>query len=112
MRAAAAEGLGRLHNPADRMVIEQAYNEEHSMSPRLSAAFALVDLGKLDTTPYGPLRYLVNGLNQRSWRGVAIAFVIELARDPQIREAIYTMLPDSTKDEKSADRHRAGALGG
>lgn len=100
VRAAAAEGLGRLRNPADRTVIEQAYNEEHGMSPRLSAAFALVDLGQLDTTQFGPLRYLVNGLNQRSWRGVAIAFVIELARDPQIRQAIYAMLPDSTKDEK------------
>lgn len=100
VRAAAAEGLGRLRNPADRMVIEQAFNEEHGMSPRLSAAFALVDLGQLNTAQFGPLRYLVNALNQKSWRGVAIAFVIELARDAQVRQAIYTMLPESTKDEK------------
>lgn len=100
VRAAAAEGLGRLRNPADRIAIEQAFNDEHGMSPRLSAAFALVDLGQLNTAQFGPLRYLVNALNQKSWRGVAIAFVIELARDAQIRQAIYTMLPDSTKDEK------------
>ncbi len=100
VRAAAVEGLGRVRNPTDRMAAEQAFNDEHAMSPRLSAAFALVELGQLNTAQFGPLRYLVNALNQRSWRGVAIAFVIELARDPQIRQAIYTMLPDSTKDEK------------
>jgi HEAT repeat protein len=100
VRAAAAEGIGRVRNPADRTAIEQAFNGEHGMSPRLSAAFALVELGQLDTARFGPLRYLVNALNQRAWRGVAIAFVIELARDAQIRQAIYTMLPESTKDEK------------
>ncbi|HEV2201160.1 MAG TPA: HEAT repeat domain-containing protein [Bryobacteraceae bacterium] len=100
VRAAAAEGIGRIRNPADRPAIEMAFNGEHGMSPRLSAAFALVELGQLDTARFGPLRYLVNALNQRSWRGVAIAFVIELARDAQIRQAIYTMLPESTKDEK------------
>ena len=100
VRAAAAEGVGRVRNPADRVAIEQAFNDEHGMSPRLSAAFALVELGQLDTARFGPLRYLVNALNQKSWKGVAIAFVIELARDMQIRQAIYTMLPESTKDEK------------
>jgi len=100
VRAAAAEGIGRVRNPADRPAIEQAFNGEHGMSPRLSAAFALVELGQLDTARFGPLRYLVNALNQRSWRGVAIAFVIELARDAQIRQSIYIMLAESTKDEK------------
>jgi HEAT repeat protein len=100
VRAAAAEGIGRVRNPADRTAIETAFNGEHGMSPRLSAAFALVELGQLDTARFGPLRYLVNALNQKSWRGVAIAFVIELARDPQVRQAIYTMMADSTKDEK------------
>jgi len=100
VRAAAAEGLGRIRNPTDRAAIEQSYNGEHSMSPRLSAAFALVGLGQLSTDRFGPLRYLVNGLNQRAWRGVAIAFAIELARDAKVRQVIYTMMPDSTKDEK------------
>ena len=100
VRAAAAEGIGRIRNPADRPAIEMAFNGEHGMNPRLSAAFALAELGQLDTARFSPLRYLVNALNQRSWRGVAIAFVIELARDAQIRQAIYAMLPESTKDEK------------
>jgi len=100
IRAAAAEGLGRIGNPADRTALDQSYNGEHSISPRLSAAFALVDLGELNTDRFGPLRYLVNGLNQKAWRGVAIAFLIELARDAKVRQGIYTMLPDSSKDEK------------
>ena len=41
------------------------------MSPRLSAAFALVMLGELNTDRYGPLQYLLNSVNQRTWRGVA-----------------------------------------
>ena len=43
------------------------------MNPRLAAAFALVRMGNVDTERFGPLRYLVNALNQRSWRGVASA---------------------------------------
>ena len=70
------------------------------MNPRLAAAFALVRMGNVDTERFGPLRYLVNALNQRSWRGVASAFVIELAREAPVRQAIYTLLADSTKDEK------------
>jgi HEAT repeat protein len=100
VRAAAAEGLGRIANSADREAVMQAYNGERGMSPRLSAAFAMVALGERDIGRYSPLRYLVNSLNQRAWRGVAIAFVIELARDPAIRKSIYAMLPESSKDEK------------
>jgi HEAT repeat protein len=100
LRAAAAEGLGRLKNPQDRGALDKAFNGEHSMNPRLSAAFALVSLNQLDTSRFSPLRYLVNTLNQRSYRGVAIAFVIELARDPMIRGAIQSMLAEATKDEK------------
>jgi hypothetical protein len=89
-----------LRNPEDRAALDKAFNAERGMNPRLSAAFALVSLNQLDTSRYGPLRYLVNTLNQRSYRGVALAFVIELARDPAIRGAIQSMLADSTKDEK------------
>jgi HEAT repeat protein len=100
VRAAAAEGLGRVRNFADTVAIDQAFNDEHSMSPRLSLAFALVEMGKLNTERFGPMRYLLNALNQKSWRGVAIAFVIELARDAEVRRTIYAMMPESTKDEK------------
>lgn len=100
VRAAAAEGLGRVRNFADTVALTQAFNNEHGMSPRLAAAFALVKMGKIDTDRFGPLRYLVNALNQRTWRGVASAFVIELAREAPVRQGIYALLADSTKDEK------------
>jgi HEAT repeat protein len=100
LRAAAAEGLGRLKNPADRALLDKAFADEHKLSPRLSDAFALVSLGNLDTSEFSPLRYLVNTLNLRTYRGVAIAFLTELCRDQAVRQAIYPLLPRSTKDEK------------
>src|SRR5262249_37662831 len=60
IRAAAAEGLARLKNPADRAVVEKAFAEERKMNPRLSDAFALVALGNTDTGELSPLRYLFN----------------------------------------------------
>src|SRR5262249_37266131 len=100
VRAAAAEGLGRIHNPADRMMIEQSFNGEHALNARLSAAFALVEMGQLGTERFGPLRYLVNSLNQKVCRGVAGGLLIEIARNPQARPPLYTIMGDSTKDEK------------
>ncbi len=100
LRGAAAEGLARLANPADRTAIDRAFVEEHRMSPRLSAAFAMVSLGNLDVGEFSPLRYLVNTLNVRAYRGVAIAFLTELAREPKVRQAIYPLLTTATKDEK------------
>jgi HEAT repeat protein len=100
LRASAAEGLGRLKNPADRPLVEKAFNDEHKMSPRLSDAFAMVDMGDLQTGEFSALRYLVNTLNVRSYRDVASPFLTELARDPNVRRAIYPMLTGATKDEK------------
>ena len=47
----------------------------------LAVAFALVSLGNLDTAEFTPLRYLMNTLNVRSYQGVALAYLTELARD-------------------------------
>ena len=46
LRAAAAEGFARLKNPADLPMIEQKFNSETKMNPRLSLAFASVSLGQ------------------------------------------------------------------
>jgi HEAT repeat protein len=100
LRAAAAEGLARAKDPADRPVVEKAFNEEKKMNPRLSGAFALVSLGDMSTAEFSPLRYLVNTLNQRAYRGVAVAFLTELCRDEKVRQAIYPMLTGATKDER------------
>ena len=100
VRAAAEEGLGRLKDPTDRSALNKAFETEHGMNPRLSAAFALVSLGALQTDQYGPLQYLLNSVNQRTWRGVAVAFLTELAREQPIRQTIYGMLGTASKDEK------------
>lgn len=100
IRGSAAEGLGRLKNPSDRPLLQNAFNDEHKMSPRLSDAFALVDLGDLETGEFSPLRYLVNTLNVRAYRDVATPYLTELAREAPVRQAIYPLLTGATKDEK------------
>ena len=50
----AAEGLGRLKNPADRPRSTRPSTAEHKLSARLSEAFALVALGNLDTERVQP----------------------------------------------------------
>jgi HEAT repeat protein len=103
LREAAAEGLGRLKNPADSADLERVFNNESKIEPRLSAAFALVSLGKRGTAEFDPLRYLVNNLNSTAYRGVARAYLTELARDPQVRQALYPALKEAgaTRDEKT-----------
>jgi HEAT repeat protein len=100
LRSAASEGLGRIKNPIDRPTLEGTFKGEHKMGPRLAAAFALVSLGNLDTSDFSPLRYLINTLNVRTYQGVAVAYLTELARDLNVRLAIYPMVTRATKDEK------------
>jgi HEAT repeat protein len=114
LREAAAEGLGRLKNPADSAELERAFNNENKTEPRLSAAFALVNLGKRGTAEFDPLRYLVNNLNSTAYRGVALAYLTELARDPEVRQALYPPLKESgvTRDEKTGLAGALAASGG
>lgn len=102
LREAAAEGLARLKNPADRPSIESAFSNEKKTGPRLSLAFALVSLGKREMGEFDPLRYLLDNLNTTGYRGVARPYLTELARDRQVREALYSAIKDpmATKDEK------------
>jgi HEAT repeat protein len=100
IRAAAAEGLGRIKNGEDRTMIDHAFIDERKMNPRLSLAFALVSLGNLDTGEFAPLRYLINTLNLKSYQKVAAAFLVELTRDAKVRQTIYPLMSGATKDEK------------
>ena len=100
LRAAAAEGYGRLRNPADLPTLEKAWADEGKTSARLGLAFAQVMLGKLDTSEFSPLIYLINTLDSASYRDVAQAYLIELARDDKIRAALYAPMENGTKDEK------------
>jgi HEAT repeat protein len=100
MRAAAAEGYGRLKNPADRPLLEKAFEEENKTAPRLSLAFALVLLGSNELSENSPLQYLVNTLNSSAWRGEAYGFLVEAARTPAVRTLLYAPLASGTKDER------------
>jgi len=100
LRAAAAEGLARLKNPADLATLEKSFNDERKMPPRLALAFALVMLKKTEMSEFSPLRYLLNTLNSSAWRGVARAYLIELARETAVRRALEPAIGGGTKDEK------------
>ena len=119
IRASAAEGFARLKNPANRPTIEKAFNEEKKMGPRLADAFALVAMGNLQTTELAPLTYLVNTLNSKGYRDVALPYVMELAREAAVRPVLYGYLKTGTRDEKvglaralavSGDRSSVGPL--
>jgi HEAT repeat protein len=100
MRAAAAEGYARLRNPADLPMLEKAWQDEGKTPARLGMAFAQVMLGKIDTGEFSPLTYVINTLNSASYRDVAQAYLVELARDDKVRSALYPALANATKDEK------------
>jgi len=100
LRAAAAEGYARLRNPPDLPVVEKAWQDEGKPEPRLSLAFAQVMMGKSELSEFSPLRYLINELNSVAYRGEAFPFLVELARDPQVREKLTGPLQNGTKDEK------------
>ena len=100
MRAAAAEGFARLHDPADLPMLERAWMDEGKTPPRLALAFAQAMLGKTEISEFSPLTSLINTLNSSSWEGVAFAYLVELARDERVRTALYAPLDSGTKDEK------------
>lgn len=101
VRAGSAEGLGRIGDQSDIARLESYYAQEGKWSPRLAAAFSLARFGKTGIGDDDPLRYLVNALNQRSWRSVAQAYLNELARRPEVRDPLYKVLyTGSTKEER------------
>jgi HEAT repeat protein len=100
IRAAAAEGYARLREPADLPMLQKTWQDETKTAPRLSLAFALVMLGKNELSEFSPLQFLINNLNSASYNGVAYPFLVELARDPAVRQALYAPLTTATKDEK------------
>jgi HEAT repeat protein len=100
LRAAAAEGLGRIGNRADEPTLEKSWNAEDKMSPRLAAAFGLVMEGNLNLAEDAPLRYLINTLNSAAYHDVAYAYLVEAARQKPVLQVLYTQIDPGTKDEK------------
>jgi len=100
LRAASAEGFARLKNKADLPMLEKVYGAEEKRPAQLADAFALIMLGKTEVTEFSPLQFLINSLNSVAWRGVARAYLAELARDPAVRGSLQHALKRGTKDEK------------
>jgi HEAT repeat protein len=103
LRSFALEGLGRIREPEDTSALEQAYDEKNADTKvHLAAAFALVSEGKVDTSDFSPLRYLVENLGIRGQRDSAQAYLTELCRRDDVRKALFPLLAESTKDQKLA----------
>jgi HEAT repeat protein len=100
LRAAAAEGLGRIGNRADESALERSWNGEDKMSPRLAAAFGLLMDGNLNLADDSPFRYLINTLNSAAYHDVAYAYLVEAARQKPVLQALYTQLDQGTKEER------------
>jgi HEAT repeat protein len=111
LRAAAAEGLGRLKNPLDLPALQQAWKEEGKPAVRLSLAFAQVMLGVTELSQFSPLQFLINNLNLSAYSGSAEPLLVELARDPRVRAALYGAIQSGTKDEKIGLARALGASG-
>ncbi len=101
LRAAAAEGLGRLKDPADKTALQKGYEGESNNTARLSMAFALVMEGSLELSEFSPLQYLVNSLNSAARASAARALLIEAARGGEVRRALHQSLERGTRDEKT-----------
>lgn len=103
LRSAALEGLGRIREPEDFPTLEAAYNEKDTdWKVHLAAAFAMVDQGKVDTADFSPLTYLWETLEMKARAPVAQTYLDELARRDDVRQALFTLVPRSTKDQKIA----------
>lgn len=103
LRASALEGLGRIREPEDMPTLSQAYDEKDAdWKVHLAAAFALVDEGKVDTSDFSPLTYLVESLDVNSRAAVASAYLSELARRDDVRQALFPLVTQATKGQKIA----------
>jgi HEAT repeat protein len=103
LRAAALEGLGRIRQPEDYPAIEQAYNESGAdWRVHLAAAFALVNEGKVDTSEFSPLPYLIENLDVKAHANLASAYLTELVRRDEVRRALLPLVQQANRDQKIA----------
>lgn len=103
LRAPALEGLGRIRDPEDTPVLDQAFNEKDAdWRVHLAAAFALVDEGKVDSSEFSPLAYLVENLDVKGRSDTAQAYLSELAKRNDVRKALFPLVAQATRDQKIA----------
>ena len=87
MRASAALALGRLKEANYSSILDQARKKESDLSVRLALDFALAAHGKMEY-----LDELVSNLSSRVHVGEARPYLIELAREDAVRQALYPKL--------------------
>jgi HEAT repeat protein len=103
LRASALEGLGRIREPEDSPILERAFDEgEVDWRIHLAAAFGMVNEGKVDTSEFSPLPYLVENLRTKGRSEVASTYLKELANRKNVIEALTKMLPELDKSQKVA----------
>jgi HEAT repeat protein len=99
-RTAAAEGYARLASIEDARHMQALYEAETRNAPRLALAFAMVMDGNLSLEEFAPLRFLVYSLNSNNLRTASQSYLLEAARNPEVRSALVRMLDEGTRDEK------------
>ncbi|OYW13529.1 MAG: hypothetical protein B7X34_00025, partial [Acidobacteriia bacterium 12-62-4] len=92
--------MARLGRAEDRVLLHAKFEGETKMRARLGQAFGAALLGEVSMGEFDPLRYLVNTLNLKAWKGISEAYLIELVRNEPIRAAIAPVFPTATKQEK------------
>lgn len=103
LRASALEGLGRIREPEDFPAIQNAYNEKDAdWKVHLAAAFALVSEGKVDTSDFSPLPYLLETLDLKAHATIASAYLSELIRRDDVRTALLPLVAQCSRDQKLA----------
>jgi HEAT repeat protein len=112
LRGSAAEGLGRLAQASDLPRFQTAFDGERKMGPRLALAYGCAMMGDLDMGEFKPLRYLVNTLNNKTWKPVSQAYLQELARRPDVRARLSDALGLGTREERLALLQLLGRSGG
>ncbi len=99
-RSAAAEGFGRLRNPADVPMLQKAYDDEKKRPVQISLAFALVMDGRTEITPDSPLQFLIDQLNSAANHTAAQTLLTEAAHDSAIRANLYPSMETGIRDVK------------
>jgi HEAT repeat protein len=102
LRAAAAEGFGRLGEKNDLTMLEHAWRAETKRTAQISLAFALTMDGETQYNENSPLRFLVQSLDLGTGRGLAAPLLTEAARNPEVRLQLYGPLEQGTKEQKIA----------
>lgn len=103
LRASALEGLGRIREPEDFPLLQTSFDESDAdWRIHLAAAFGMVNEGKVDTSAFSPLGYLIQCLGTKPRAPTAAAYLTELVAHEDVRSPLAKMVPEMDKWQKVA----------